>query len=68
MSSHGKESTNEEGVNIDEMQTKIDMGKLITRVDKEWNEIEPEVYQNLIESMPRRVEAVIQAKGGYTKY
>jgi hypothetical protein len=30
MSNHGKESTNEEGVNIDEMQTKIDMGKLIT--------------------------------------
>jgi hypothetical protein len=30
MSNHGKESTNEEGVNIDETQTKIDMGKLIT--------------------------------------
>jgi hypothetical protein len=30
MSNHGKESANEEGVNIDEMQTKIDMGKLIT--------------------------------------
>ena len=44
------------------------MGELWERVDKEWNEIEPEVCQNLIESMPRRVEAVIQAKGGYTKY
>jgi hypothetical protein len=30
MSNHGKESTNEKGVNIDEMQMKIDMGKLIT--------------------------------------
>jgi hypothetical protein len=30
MSNHGKESTNKEGVNIDEMQTEIDMGKLIT--------------------------------------
>jgi hypothetical protein len=30
MSNHGKESTNREGVNIDETQTKIDMGKLIT--------------------------------------
>jgi hypothetical protein len=30
MSNHGKENTNEEGVNIDETQTKIDMGKLIT--------------------------------------
>jgi hypothetical protein len=40
------------------------MGKL----DKEWNDIGPEMCQNLIESMPQRVEAVIQAKGGYTKY
>jgi hypothetical protein len=30
MSNHGKESTNKERVNIDETQTKIDMGKLIT--------------------------------------
>ena len=27
-----------------------------------------EVCQNLIESMPRRLEAVIKAKGGHTKY
>src|SRR3979490_2058939 len=33
-----------------------------------WNAIEPEVCQKLIESMPRRVEAVIKAKGGNTKY
>jgi hypothetical protein len=45
-----------------------EMGELWERVDKKWNEIEPEVCQNLIESIPRRVEAVIQAKGGYTKY
>ena len=37
-------------------------------VEKEWEEIKPEECQNLIESMPRRVEAVIRAKGGYTKY
>jgi hypothetical protein len=30
MSNHGKEGTNKEGVNIDETQTKTDMGKLIT--------------------------------------
>jgi hypothetical protein len=30
MSNHGNESTNKEGVNIDETQAKIDMGKLIT--------------------------------------
>jgi hypothetical protein len=44
------------------------MGELWERVDKEWNEIKPEVCQNLIESMPRRVEAVIWAKGRYRKY
>jgi hypothetical protein len=32
MSNHGKESTNKEGVNIDETRTKIDMGKLITSI------------------------------------
>ena len=34
----------------------------------EWEKILKEVCQNLIESMPRRVQAVIKAKGGYTKY
>ena len=34
----------------------------------EWNGIPPEVCQTLIESMPRRVEAVIKANGGHTKY
>ena len=38
------------------------------RVEKEWNQTQPEVVQNLIESMPRRVAAVVKAKGGYTKY
>ena len=38
------------------------------RVVEVWNNIEPEVCQNLIESMPRRLEAVIKAKGGNTKY
>src|SRR6267154_1698059 len=38
------------------------------RVAEVWNEILPEVCQNLIESMPRRLEAVIKAKGGHTKY
>jgi len=42
--------------------------ELWERVEKEWNKIQSEVVQNLIESMPRRVAAVIRAKGGYTKY
>jgi transposase len=42
--------------------------ELWDRVQEEWNKIQPEVCQDLIESMPRRVEAVVKAKGGYTKY
>lgn len=38
------------------------------RVAEVWNNIKPEVCQNLIESMPRRIQAVIKAKGGNTKY
>jgi hypothetical protein len=38
------------------------------RVVKEWNEIPPEVCQNLIEGMPRRIKAVIREKGGHTKH
>ena len=33
-----------------------------------WEEIEASECQKLIESMPRRVHAVLKAKGGYTKY
>jgi Transposase/DDE superfamily endonuclease len=42
--------------------------ELWERVEEEWNKIDAEVCQNLIESMPRRVAAVLKAKGGYTKY
>jgi hypothetical protein len=38
------------------------------RVEEEWNKIPPEVCQDLIESMLRPIEAVLQEKGGYTKY
>lgn len=42
--------------------------ELWDRVSEEWNAIEPGVCQNLVESMPRRIQAVIKAKGGHTKY
>ncbi|KAI5115405.1 hypothetical protein M0805_004187 [Coniferiporia weirii] len=42
--------------------------ELWERIQKEWNDIGASVCQGLIESMPRRVEAVIKAKGGYTVY
>ena len=38
------------------------------RVAEVWDAIPPEVCQNLINSMLRRWEAVIRAKGGHTKY
>jgi transposase len=42
--------------------------ELWERVEKEWAKIPASVCQNLIESMPSRVKAVLKAKGGYTKY
>jgi len=42
--------------------------ELWERVEKEWEKIPKEVCRNLIESMPRRIEAVIKAKGAQTKY
>ena len=43
------------------------MIELWERVEEEYK-IDAAVCQNLIESMPRRVETVLKAKGGYTKY
>ena len=42
--------------------------ELWDRVAEEWNKITPEKCQILIESLPRRLEAVYKAKGGHTKY
>jgi len=44
------------------------MLELCERVEAEWDKIDPKVCQKLIDSMPRRLQEVIQAKGGYTKY
>ena len=35
---------------------------------EEWEKIDIKVINSLIESMPRRVQALIEAKGGATKY
>jgi transposase len=42
--------------------------ELWKRVEVEWYNIPVQVCIDLIESMPRRVTAVLEAKGGYTKY
>ena len=35
---------------------------------EKWDQISEEVINNLIESMPNRLEEVIKANGGNTKY
>ena len=42
--------------------------ELAAVVIEEWNNIPVETIHNLIESMPRRVQAGIDAKGWNTKY
>jgi hypothetical protein len=42
--------------------------QLWERVEAEWNKISEEECMRLIECMPRRIAAVLKAKGGPTKY
>ena len=42
--------------------------KLWERIQVEWDKIPIEECQKLIKSMARRIETVVRAKGGYTKY
>lgn len=42
--------------------------ELRNALQEEWNNIPQEDIQNLIRSMPRRMEAVIRARGGNTRY
>lgn len=37
-------------------------------IQEEWSKIDVSYFQNLIESMPRRVEALYVKRGGHTKY
>lgn len=42
--------------------------ELWDRFEKEWNSFTLEDMQRYYESIPKRIEAVIKAKGGYTKF
>lgn len=42
--------------------------ELYTEVEKEWNNISPDYINKLIESMPKRCQAVIRSNGYATKY
>jgi len=46
----------------------VGMHELWECVEAEWNKIPQQICIDLITSMPRRVAAVLKAKGGYTKY
>ena len=43
------------------------MDELWDRFDAEWNKFTKEGMTKYYESMPKRIEEVIKAKGGYTK-
>jgi hypothetical protein len=42
--------------------------ELQTYIEEEWNATSEDYLANLVESMPRRLEAVIEKQGGFTKY
>jgi hypothetical protein len=48
----------------DESELLLLQTKLSAAVIQEWQEIDQAVIQDLFEGMPRRMEAVIQARGG----
>jgi hypothetical protein len=41
---------------------------LIKTAQSVWEAIEQETINHLVDSMPRRIQAVLNAKGWYTKY
>ena len=44
------------------------ISELWDRCDKEWNEFTADICHKYYESMPARVQAVLKAKGDYTRY
>lgn len=42
--------------------------EIFARVKEVWDQIPPEVVRRLVDSMPRRLAAVLKARGGHTKY
>ncbi|CAK9832790.1 Transposable element Tc1 transposase [Anthophora retusa] len=41
---------------------------LYNRIQEQWEQISSDYCKKLIESMPKRISAVLQAKGLWTKY
>lgn len=56
-------------IRVPEVRCRITSKDTLKTVLREaWDDISPEVTRNLVRSMPRRLQAVIAAKGGPTKY
>ena len=53
---------------IQNRQPKILKKDLIYGLIEEWEKLDIDIINHLIDSMPRRLQAVIDAKGGSTKY
>lgn len=49
-------------------QRPSNINSLKTIVNAEWMKMDKNICHKLVESMPRRCEAVIKAQGGHTKY
>ena len=42
--------------------------KMTLLLEERWNQLTPEIWKGLIESMPQRIKACIEAQGGSTRY
>lgn len=40
----------------------------VAALEKAWNELDPQHLRNLVESMPKRLQSIIEAKGGHIDY
>jgi transposase len=46
----------------------INADEMWVAIQEEWQKIDMDIINNLVNSMPHHVEAVIEAKGGSTRY
>lgn len=47
---------------------RVNKNEQFAKVREVWNQIKPSVSRSLVDSMPRRLRAVLKANGGVTKY
>jgi hypothetical protein len=57
-----------EGCNVQAHKETSSLDDLFTHILEEWEKIPKDFLATLVESMPRRIQAVIDNKGSHTKY